>query len=88
MERNVINHMALIRVISGLVEILAAVVIVRLGRVDLALRLNALLGLLGPVIFILVSALGIAAIAIKVSLLKVGLLSLGVILVVLGTKLG
>ncbi|MGD8400593.1 MAG: DUF2619 domain-containing protein [Bacillota bacterium] len=87
MEQNVIKHMALLRVVSGLLEILTAVLIVRLGRIDLALRLNALLGLCGPVIFILVSALGIAAIAVKVSMLKVGLLSLGIILVVLGTKI-
>ena len=86
MEQATINNMALIRVISGLLEVITAVFIIRLGRVDLALRLNALLGLIGPLIFILVSALGVAAIAIKLSWLKVGFLTLGIILVVLGTK--
>jgi hypothetical protein len=86
MEQATINNMALIRVISGLLEVITAVFIIRLGRVDLALRLNALLGLIGSLIFILVSALGVAAIAIKLSWLKVGFLTLGIILVVLGTK--
>jgi hypothetical protein len=86
MEQASINNMALIRMISGLLEIITAVFIIRLGRVDLALRLNALLGLIGPLIFILVSALGVAAIAVKLSWLRVGLLSLGIILVLLGTK--
>jgi hypothetical protein len=86
MEQTTINNMALLRAVSGLLEIIAAVFIVRLGRVDLALRLNALLGLIGPLIFILVSALGIAAIAVKLSWLKVGLLSLGMFLVIIGTK--
>jgi hypothetical protein len=85
MEQATINNMALIRVVSGLLEIITAVFIVRLGRVDLALRLNALLGLIGPLIFILVSVLGIAAIAVKLSWLKVGLLSLGIVLVIWGT---
>jgi hypothetical protein len=85
-EEATINNMALIRVISGLLEIITAVLIVRLGRVDLALRLNSLLGMIGPLIFILVSALGVAAIAIKLSWLKVGLLTIGIILVVIGTK--
>jgi hypothetical protein len=85
-EEATINNMALIRVISGLLEIITAVLIVRLGRVDLALRLNSLLGMIGPLIFILVSALGVAAISIKLSWLKVGLLTIGIILVVIGTK--
>jgi hypothetical protein len=78
--------MAFLRVLSGLVEIVIAVIIVKSGRGDLALRLNALLGLFGPVIFILVSALGIMTIAVNLSWLKVGLLILGLILVMLGTK--
>jgi hypothetical protein len=86
LEEVILEKMALLRVISGLLEIVAAVVIVRIGRIDMALRLNALLGLCGPVIFILVSALGIAAIAVKLSWLKIGLLSLGLLLVMLGTK--
>ena len=86
MEQTAINNMALIRVISGLLEIGTAIVFIKLGRVDSALRLNAFLGLIGPVIFILVSALGVAAIAVKLSWMKIVIISLGILLVVWGTK--
>ncbi|HEY8463523.1 MAG TPA: DUF2619 domain-containing protein [Bacillota bacterium] len=86
MEQATINNMALIRVVSGLLEIGTAVAFLILGRVDKALQLNAFLGLVGPVIFILVSALGVAAIAVKLSWSKILLICLGIILVVWGTK--
>lgn len=86
MEQPTIQNMALIRVVSGLLEIATAVVIIRLGRVDAALRLNAFLGLIGPFVFILVSALGITAIAVKLSWVKLTLIILGILLVAWGTK--
>ncbi|HEX7712620.1 MAG TPA: DUF2619 domain-containing protein [Bacillota bacterium] len=86
MERVILNNMALIRVISGMIEIVAAMIFLKVGRVDTALRLNAILGLIGPLIFLAVSVLGIAAIAVKLSWTKVVLISLGIILVLIGTK--
>lgn len=86
MERAILNNMALIRVISGLLEIGVALIFLKVGRVDTALRLNSMLGLIGPLIFLAVSVLGIAAIAVKLSWIKVGLISLGIILVLVGTK--
>jgi hypothetical protein len=87
MEQTVITNMAVIRVISGLLEIATAIVFIKVGRVNSALRLNAFLGLIGPVVFILVSVLGIAAIAVKLSWIKLVLLSLGIVLVMVGTKI-
>ncbi len=86
MEQATVNNMAVLRVISGLLEIGVAIVFFKAGRVDTALRLNAFLGLIGPIVFILVSVLGIAAIAVKLSWYKVLLLSIGMLLVLLGTK--
>jgi hypothetical protein len=85
-QQAVLQNMALVRVISGLLELGAAVLIFRLGRVDTALRINALLGLVGPVIFMLVSALGVVALTVKLSWPKLGLLILGIILIVWGSK--
>jgi len=78
--------MAVLRIISGLMEIGIAILFLKSGRVDTALRLNAFLGLIGPLVFILVSVLGIAAIAVKLSWTKVVILVLGLALVLLGTK--
>ena len=86
MEQTTIGSMAILRVISGLIEILAAIIFLKIGRVDTALRLNAFLGLIGPIVFILVSVLGIVALAVRLSWFKMGLISLGIILVLIGTK--
>lgn len=86
MEQITVNNMALIRVISGLLEIIVAIIFLKLGKVQSALRMNAFLGLIGPLVFLAVSALGIAAIAVKLSWPKVSLISLGIILVLIGTK--
>ncbi len=86
MEQGTVNNMALVRVISGLLEISVAVIFLKLGKVQSALRLNTFLGLIGPLVFLVVSALGIAAIAVKLSWPKIILISLGIILVLIGTK--
>ncbi len=86
MERAVLNNMAVIRVISGILEIVTALIFLKIGRIDSALRMNAFLGLVGPLVFIAVSVLGIAAIAVRLPWYKVALLSSGIILVLIGTR--
>lgn len=86
MEWAILKNMATIRIISGLLEIAAAFIFLKMGRIDSALRMNAFLGLIGPLVFIAVSVLGIAAIAVRLPLYKVFLISLGMILVLIGTK--
>lgn len=86
MENGILSGMALLRVISGMIEIIAALLILRLQRVELALRLNAVLGIIGPLVFISVSALGLVAVAVRLSPVKVGLIGLGILFVLLGTK--
>ncbi|HEX2954288.1 MAG TPA: DUF2619 domain-containing protein [Bacillota bacterium] len=86
MEERAVQSMASLRIISGLIEIVAAIVIMRFGRVETALRINALLGLIGPIVFIVVSALGIVAVAVKIVPMKVAFLAIGFLLVLLGTK--
>lgn len=76
----------MLRILSGLLEITTAIFILRFQRVETALQLNALLGLVGPIIFLLVSALGIVAVAVKISPFKIVLIVLGVIFTLLGTK--
>lgn len=77
--------MALLRVVSGIMEITAALLILRLHKIESALRVNAVLGLLGPVFFLAVSALGIVALAVRVSPVKIILLVAGACLILWGT---
>lgn len=86
MGDNAVINMAVIRVISGLLEIGAALAIIRMGSIEKALRINAVLGLVGPVVFIAVSALGIVAVAVRLIPWKVALIIIGFMLVLLGTK--
>lgn len=78
--------MRLLRSISALVEISAVVIMYRLTRVEALLRLNAGLGIVGPVIFILVSALGLAGVAHKLNPWRLLLVAAGVGLVIWGTR--
>lgn len=86
MEGKALSGMALLRIISGVVEIVAAAIILRLHRVEYALRLNALLGVIGPLVFISVSALGLTAVAVKLSPVKIACTLLGILFVFWGTK--
>lgn len=86
MERKVLSQIAMLRAISGILEFSAALVIIRLSRVEAALRINALLGLIGPLVFLAVSALGIVALAVKVSFFKIILLVAGACFILWGTR--
>jgi len=86
MDQVTLNSMAAVRVISGLLEIIVAFLFLKGGRVENALRMNAFLGLIGPLVFLLVSVLGVVAITVKVSWPKMILICVGIILVLVGTK--
>jgi len=85
-EQKILSGMAFLRLLSGLLEIIAALLFLRLQKVETALQLNAILGLVGPMVFLLVSTLGLVAVAVRLSLVKVCLIVLGVLFTILGTK--
>ncbi|HHW11990.1 MAG TPA: DUF2619 domain-containing protein [Firmicutes bacterium] len=84
-SRNLVG-MAVLRIISGCLEIGTALLFLRLKKVEIALQLNAVLGLVGPIVFLLVSGLGLITVATKVSPYKVALVALGVAFIVLGSR--
>ena len=86
MERKVLSQIAMLRAISGILEISAALVILRLSRIEAALRINAVLGLIGPLVFLAVSALGIGALAVKTSPVKIISLVAGACFILWGTR--
>ncbi|NLW55501.1 MAG: DUF2619 domain-containing protein [Firmicutes bacterium] len=85
-ENKILSGMAILRMLSGLLEIATALLILRLQKVETALQLNAILGLVGPMVFLLVSALGLVAVAVRLSPAKVCLIVLGVLFIIIGTK--
>lgn len=78
--------MVLLRGLSALIEVVAVVFMYRLTRLEAAFRLNSFLGLIGPLIFLGVSALGLAGLVGKVALGRLVLTAVGVLLVLLGTR--
>lgn len=78
--------MSILRYFFGVANLVVATLMWRWGRADSALRLNAILGAIGPFVFLIVSLLGIAGLAGKVSPVKLGLTLAGVVLMFLGTR--
>ncbi len=85
-ESKVVFQMALMRLIAGSIEVTAALLMLRFGRVATALQINGVLGLIGPVILITVSTLGILGMANQVSLIKLVIIALGVCCIFIGTR--
>jgi uncharacterized membrane protein (DUF441 family) len=85
-EARVVSGMALLRFASGLLEVGAALLMLRAGRVGLSLQLNAALGLLGPAVNLLICALGLVFVAVRFSFWRTGLVALGAVLIWLGTR--
>lgn len=85
-EFRIVKGMALLRLLSSAIELTAALLMLRLGKVDAALRINATLGLVGPLVMIGVTALGIAGLAQYVSYGKLLLVALGVGIVLFALK--
>ena len=85
-ESRTVFQMAVMRMIAGSIEITAALLMLRFGRVATALRINGVLGMIGPVILMTVSALGILGMSYQVSPRKLILLVMGVCVIFLGTR--
>mgnify|MGYP001297339737 CR=1 FL=1 len=62
--------MVILRLISGSVELLAALLMFRLNSVEKALFVNSMLAMLGPFILITTTALGLAGMTDKLSYSK------------------
>lgn len=81
-----VNGMATVRFVSASLEFTAALLMLRFGRVDTALRINGVLGLVGPIILILTTALGVAGMAGRVQIGKLALIFVGVYLILYGSR--
>jgi hypothetical protein len=78
--------MAMMRVVSSLVEVTAAIVMLRLGKVTSALKVNAALGLFGPSILLLVTLIGVAGLAGKLPPARLLLILTGAALIFAATR--
>jgi hypothetical protein len=76
--------MGLLRFLSGLVEIAGAIACLRYDSVSAALRVNSLIGLAGPVFF-LIGGIGFVSVSSQLHPPKLAALVAGMLLVLWGT---
>lgn len=85
-EFRIVAGMALMRLISASIEITAALFMLRLAKIEVALRINATLGLVGPMVMIGVTTLGLVGLAGQLSYGKLFFIVLGVGLILYGVR--
>lgn len=83
---NILYLMICLRIISSLIEMGAAGLMLYFKRIDTAIKINALLGLLGPIILTMVTFLGLTGISSQLDFKKIILIGLGVFLILLGSR--
>ncbi|WP_202076676.1 YqhV family protein [Caldalkalibacillus salinus] len=82
----IILTLAGLRLLSGLIEMTAGLLILKFNQVEKALMVNATLAIVGPIVFISSVSLGLIHLADKVSYSKLGLIGLGVGIILYGLK--
>ncbi len=78
--------MSFLRFLSGTIELIAALLMLSSMNLNIAMRINGLLGFVGPTILVLVSTLGLVGLAGQVSLHKLTFIITGVICILVGTR--
>ncbi|WP_174733402.1 YqhV family protein [Mesobacillus harenae] len=78
--------MALLRILSGSIEIFVAFLMLKLNDVEKALMLNSSLAFVGPVILIITTTIGLWGLADKISFIKMFWILLGVGIILYGVK--
>jgi len=85
MDRRVVI-MAVIRALFGLISLTGSIMMFLLNDLTQAIRINGIIGSMGPFVLLLVSAIGIAGVAAQMDIRKVILILAGVIFIILGTR--
>ena len=82
----VVFGMALLRLISGSIEITAAILMLKFNSVEKALIINSSLALIGPLILVLTTSIGLLGIVEKISIMKMVWIVLGVSCIFIGVR--
>jgi hypothetical protein len=80
----IVLSMATLRIISGSLELCAALLMLRFNEVNKALLINSSLALVGPLILISTTAIGLVGLADKISFSKMLWITAGVVCLMIG----
>ncbi|MFV9510804.1 YqhV family protein [Tepidibacillus sp. LV47] len=78
--------MAFLRFFSGLMELLAGMIMLKLNEISKALMVNSLLAFLGPTILLSTTAIGLVGISDKLSYGKILVIFIGVGLILYAVR--
>jgi putative exporter of polyketide antibiotics len=84
MVNKFVLSMASLRILSGSLEVLAALLMIRFNQVDKALLINSGLAVMGPVILLATTTIGLLGIADKLSYNKMLWIIVGVSFIFFG----
>ena len=83
---NALYIMIFLRLLSSFMEMGAAFLMYYFKNVATAIKINAILGLVGPLILLLVTFVGLVEIRDRLELKNLLLIAAGVILILIGTR--
>lgn len=83
----IVAGMAGVRILSAAIELTAALLMLKLNRVEAAFQINSILAMVGPVVLLTVTSLGLVGLAGKVSPAGMFVILTGVVLIFIGIKL-
>lgn len=84
MLNKIVLSMASLRLLSGSIEICAALLMLRLNQVDKALVVNSSLALIGPLVLIATTTIGLVGLSDKLSPTKFAWVAAGVACLMIG----
>ena len=79
--------MALLRILSGSIEIFAAILMMKFNSIEKALMINSSLALVGPIILVLTTTIGVLGMVGNLSIAKIVWIFLGVSCILIGINL-
>ncbi|ASS65028.1 MULTISPECIES: YqhV family protein [unclassified Paenibacillus] len=78
MLNKVVATMASLRLLSGSIEIMAALLMLRLNQIDKALVINSSLAFVGPVVLLATTAVGLIGLSDRLSPAKLAWIAVGI----------
>ncbi|HKM17917.1 MAG: YqhV family protein [Firmicutes bacterium] len=86
-EFRIVLSMAAMRFIAGALEITAALLMLRFAKVHAAMKINAVLGMIGPTVLMIVSSLGLIGLSQQISYAKMLIIAIGVLFIFYGARI-
>ncbi|MNI12577.1 hypothetical protein D3C73_657650 [compost metagenome] len=84
MINKIVMSMAMLRLFSGSLEIIAAILMIRFNQIEKALLVNSGLALVGPLVLLATTTIGLVGIAEKLSMGKMLWVLVGVSCIFIG----